>query len=40
VVRGAGDQPLAAQLDGEFRSVAGPVTIEMVPAALPVLFAA
>jgi diacylglycerol kinase (ATP) len=39
-VRGTDGRPIVAQLDGELRSGTGPVAIESVPAALPVLFAA
>jgi YegS/Rv2252/BmrU family lipid kinase len=40
VVQGAAGQPIVAQFDGELRTGTGPVTIDMVPAALPVLLTA
>jgi len=40
VIRGETGRPLVCQLDGEVRSSTGPVIVEMIPAALPVLLAA
>ncbi len=40
LVQAVDGQPLVAQLDGELRTHSGPVTIDMAPAALPVLLAA
>jgi len=39
VVQASDGQPMVAQLDGELRTSAGPVTIDIVPGALPVLLA-
>lgn len=40
VVQTSAGQPIVAQLDGELRTGSGSVTIEMIPASLPVLLAA